>query len=240
MTPRKAAGSDGDGSAPAPAKKTARKSAAAARTAAAPSPTPARKTAAASVGRKRAAAELPPCAVCAHPRARDVLLDLAAGTATVGGAAASLRMPPSEVRRHLTVCDPEGALDEERAATEGPIITTANIERMLAEALSHAAALVRGREGEPFSPHITVKVLPELRALLELAARLTGALTPAGAANAAGPGGLALLVGGDEWAQLTAWADGELTPGTGQRQALAEFLERVPLDLGLDGHGTGR
>lgn len=227
MTARKSA-ADGDGGRPpAPAPPAGRK-------------TPRKTAAPATSGRRKTTAEVPPCAVCAHPRARDVLLDLAAGTATVAGAAAILRMPPAEVRRHLTMCDPEGALDEELAAAEGPIITTANVERMLAEALSHAAALVRGRPDQPNSPHIAIKALAELRALVEVAARLTGALTPAGTAGMSGPGGLAVLVGGEEWAQLTAWADGELVPGSGQRQALAELLERAPLDLGLDGHGTGR
>lgn len=227
MTPRKSAADDDGGRPPAPASPAGRK-------------TPRKTAAPATSGRRKTAAEVPPCAVCAHPRARDVLLDLAAGTATVAGAAAILRMPPGEVRRHLTMCDPEGALDEELAAAEGPIITTANVERMLAEALSHAAALVRGRPDQPNSPHIAIKALAELRALVEVAARLTGALTPAGTAGMSGPGGLAVLVGGEEWAQLTAWADGELVPGSGQRQALAELLERAPLDLGLDGHGTGR
>lgn len=188
--------------------------------------------------RKRKSAGTPdearPCAVCNHPRARDVLLDLAAGTATVAGAAAILRMPPREVRHHLTACDPDGLLDEEQAADEGPIIRTENLERLLAESLSHTAALVRGREGAPVSPHVTIKAVAELRALLELAGRFTGALAGPGAVAVAGSGGIAAFVGAEEWQQLTAWADAELEPGTGDRQALAARLERLPLDLGLD------
>lgn len=179
------------------------------------------------------------CAVCGHPRARDVILDVAAGLTTVAGAAAVLRMAPHQVRHHLTVCNPAGMFDEDQAADEGPVIRPENIQRHLVEAIGHASDIVRGVGADKVSATTTIKALAELRGLLELGARMTGAVGP-GAGVTVNTGGIAAIVQGPEWAQLTAWADANLQPGTGDRQALAERLADMPLELGMPQDRRGR
>ncbi|MFJ3856125.1 hypothetical protein ACIPRL_07860 [Streptomyces sp. NPDC090085] len=172
------------------------------------------------------------CGVCAHPRGRDVLLDVAAGLVTVAGAAVRLHVGPGQVRRHLDVCAPGGVFDEDQAADEGPVIRPENIQRHLVEAIGHASDIVRGHGVERTSATTTIKALAELRGLLELGARMTGAVGP-GAGTTVNVSGVAGIVQGPEWAQLTAWADANLTPGSGDRKALAERLADMPLELDL-------
>jgi predicted transcriptional regulator len=164
-----------------------------------------------------------PCRVCPHPGRDAIEADIFANVPPEKIAHKHAGLGLKAIERHRRECVPM-AIERSRA-----VITATNFEKRTSELLAECEEFLeaaKGRavpseEGEVGSPDMKAwgVALGRLTSAIELLARLSGQLSPAGAEDA--------LVRSAQWQKFLKAAIEELTPIPGGLTALKRALQRI-------------
>lgn len=163
------------------------------------------------------------CLTCISRDRYELETDLAIGLYTVAGAAAAYGLPVKDVRAHVTMCgasvmeeDPEEPIDSPEAVMRAVIQTSQTLRDIVDRSADR--------------PGQAVRAIAELIKLLDLRARVTGAVAMPGVnlAVAEGEGAQALAIGGPEWEAIVTAMNDRLAAHPEARAVMAEALMGLP------------